>query len=112
MSKITKSTHIFTHILKDLFYSKNFPKIYYFSLNTCKALLKTKFLDPSEIFYHYENMRDTKRFFFPPFLAYFFSYFASALITVHLTSKEKQMKTEASKRRHGNEDRFTAHEDG
>jgi hypothetical protein len=49
--------------------------------------------------------------FFPPFLAARFScYFASALITVHLTPREKPTKTEAPKRRHGNEDRFTAHD--
>ncbi|KYN40645.1 hypothetical protein ALC56_04954 [Trachymyrmex septentrionalis] len=41
--------------------------------------------------------------------ARFSSYFASALITVHLTPREKPTKTEALKRRHGNEDRFTAH---
>ncbi|KYM81480.1 hypothetical protein ALC53_08044 [Atta colombica] len=35
---------------------------------------------------------------------------ASALITVHLTPREKPMKTEALKRRHGNEDRFMAHD--
>jgi len=60
----------------------------------------------------HENMRNmyVTFFFFRIFLsAHFSSYFASALITVHLTPREKPMKTEALKRRHGNEDRFTAH---
>jgi len=37
-----------------------------------------KFLDPSEIFYYIWKSARYKTIFFPPFLAYFSSYFASA----------------------------------
>lgn len=59
----------------------------------------------------HEDSRDVQRF----FLAFSSNarvsfYFTSALITVHLTPREKPMKTEAPRRRRGNEDHFTAHD--